>query len=182
MAPAPPLRFWTIGHSSHAWEHFAGLLEQHTIDVLVDTRSTPYSRFVPHFGREHLQRAMRAAGRRFLWLGNAIGGRPHDPACYDAAGRVLYERVAQTPAFQEAIARLEQGARQFRIALLCAEEDPARCHRGLLITPVLLERGHEVLHIRGDGSLEQAAPQRRESRALNATQPSLFTPAENKMQ
>jgi hypothetical protein len=40
------------------------------------------------------------------------------------------------------------------VALMCGEEDPAHCHRRLLVGRVLVERGHEVLHIRGDARVE----------------------------
>jgi len=43
---------------------------------------------------------------------------------------------------------------RFRVALVCGEEDPAHCHRRLLIGRVLTERGHTMLHIRGDGRIE----------------------------
>ena len=35
------------------------------------------------------------------------------------------------------IAYLLQGSVEHRIAMLCAEEDPLDCHRGLMITPAL---------------------------------------------
>lgn len=41
-----------------------------------------------------------------------------------------------------------------RIAIMCAQEDPTNCHRRLLISKTLLERGLCVYHIRGDGSLD----------------------------
>jgi hypothetical protein len=43
------------------------------------------------------------------------------------------------------------------VALLCAEEDPLDCHRGLMITPALRERGLAPIHLRGDGSSETTA-------------------------
>ena len=46
------------------------------------------------------------------------------------------------------------GAQQYRIVLLCAEEDPTECHRRVWITRALRERGAEVQHLRGDGHLD----------------------------
>ena len=45
-------RIYTIGHSSHSAEHFLRLLQQHRIEVLVDTRSTPVSSYSPQFDRD----------------------------------------------------------------------------------------------------------------------------------
>ena len=147
-------RLYTIGHSSHPLEHFVGLLALHRIEVLVDTRSAPNSRYSPQFDRDSLQNIVAAAGMKYLFLGDVLGGRPKDTTHYDRQGRALYGRMGKGKEFIDAIARLERGAAGFRVALLCSEEDPAHCHRRLLVGRVLMERGAELLHIRGDGRLE----------------------------
>jgi uncharacterized protein (DUF488 family) len=166
---------FTIGHSSHPPERFAALLRQHEIGVLVDTRSAPYSRFTPQFDREALRQLVAGAGVKYLYLGDVVGRRPRDERCYDAEGRVLYGRVAAQPEFLEAVERLERGADEFRVALLCSEEDPAHCHRRLLISRVLLTRGAEIQHIRGDGSVQsEEAVAAQSGKALIEPQPALF--------
>jgi uncharacterized protein (DUF488 family) len=143
--------------------------------VLVDTRSVPVSRYAPQFDRESLRELVMGAGAKYLWLGDVVGGRPRDESCYDAEGRVLYGRVAAQPEFQEAVERIERGAEEFRVALLCSEEDPAHCHRRLLIARVLMGRGAEVVHIRGDGTLESDEEVARKSgKALVERQAGLF--------
>jgi uncharacterized protein (DUF488 family) len=168
-------KLYTIGHSSHALEHFLGLLQQHGIQVVVDTRSSPYSRYSPQFDRESMRDLLATAQLKYLYLGDIVGGRPKDESCYDAEGRVLYGRVARQPEFQEAIARLQQGADEFRVALMCSEEDPAHCHRRLLISRVLISAGAEITHIRGDASLEtDEEVASRTGKALIEVQPALF--------
>jgi uncharacterized protein (DUF488 family) len=146
--------FFTLGHSNHTMEAWLALVRQHSIDVVVDTRSSPYSKYVPQFDRELIQRSLEEAGVRYLFLGAELGGRPANPAYYDATGHVLYSRCATMQVFKAAIARLETGIEKFTVALICGEEDPAHCHRRLLIGRVLAERGHTMTHIRGDGRLE----------------------------
>ncbi len=166
---------YTIGHSSHPPEHFAGLLCLHGIQVVADTRSAPYSRYSPQFDREALRELLAAAGVKYLYLGDAVGGRPRYESCYDAEGRVLYGRVAELPEFREAVARLQNGADEFRVALLCSEEDPAHCHRRLLISRVLMAEGAEIRHIRGDGTVEtDDEVAARSGKALIELQPALF--------
>ena len=64
---------------------------------------------------------------------------------------------------------------EFRVALMCGEEDPAHCHRRLLVARVLIERGHQILHIRGDGRVESDAEVAAESgKSLVNEQPALF--------
>jgi uncharacterized protein (DUF488 family) len=169
------LRIYTIGHSSHPADHFSELLQQHQIEVLVDTRSSPYSRYSPQFDREPLRELVGAAGVKYLYLGDVIGGRPKDESHYDEHGRARYGAMGKSEEFLEGIARLEKGAAEFRVALLCSEEDPAHCHRRLLIGRVLVERGAELLHIRGDGRLEdEAAIAAASGKLLSETQPALF--------
>jgi uncharacterized protein (DUF488 family) len=90
-------------------------------------------------------------------LGDSIGGRAESLEFYDAEGRVLYDKVATTAAFRQGIERLLKGIRTYRIAILCGEEDPANCHRRLLIGRVLGEQGVRIMHIRGDGRTQSEA-------------------------
>lgn len=148
------LRVLTIGHSNHTVEHFLDLLKSHAVQVVVDTRSQPYSKYAAQFDHEGLKTALTAAGIRYLYLGRELGGRPDGDEFYDEEGHVLYDRLAGTCLFQEGLSRLERGIRGYTMALLCTEENPAACHRRLLVGRVLLERGIQVEHIRGDGRVQ----------------------------
>lgn len=143
----------TIGHSTHEWERFLALLRQHEVTAVADVRSSPYSRFNPQFNREPLEAALKHADIAYVFLGRELGGRASDPECY-VDGRVQYDRVARTPDFRQGIERVERGARDQRIALLCAEKEPLDCHRTLLVARALAERGLTVQHIHADGKLE----------------------------
>ena len=93
-------------------------------------------------------------GVKYLFLGNELGGRPEGDDFYDPEGHVLYGKVAEQDSFKQAIRRLEGGAEQYRVAIMCSEEDPESCHRRLLVAKVLLEQGLTVGHIRKDGRVE----------------------------
>ena len=144
----------SVGHSNHALERFLDLLRLHRLEVVVDVRSHPYSRFAPQYNRETLSEALQRVGIKYVFLGRELGGRPEGEEYYDAEGHVLYGRVAQSPVFGEGIARLENGLSRYRVAIMCSEEDPTDCHRRLLVTRVLGDRGVEVRHVRGDGRVQ----------------------------
>ena len=166
---------YTIGHSNQSWEAFAALLREQRIDVVVDIRSAPYSRYAPQFDHDLLKDKLGECGAKYLFLGKELGGRPNDPSHYDKKGHALYGQMKADRAFEEAIERLERGMAGFRVVLLCGEEDPAHCHRRLLVGRVLAERGHELLHIRGDGRLQKEAEVAAESgKPLVEEQPALF--------
>ena len=132
---------FTIGHSNQALDHFLSLLQRHGIEAVADVRTVPWSRYVPHFNARALGAALASQGIDYVPLGRELGGRPAGEEFYDEQGHVLYGRLAASPAFQEGLDQVLARARTSRIALLCSEEDPARCHRHLLIGRVLRERG-----------------------------------------
>ncbi len=174
QAPPNKRRVFTIGHSNHDEQTFVDLLKQHGIDVVADVRSQPYSKYTTHFNTDQIKPALADAGLRYVFLGGQVGGRPDDPQFYDADGYVLYDRLAESPSFLEGIERLEKGIETYRVAILCSEEDPAECHRNLLIGRVLIGRGIELWHIRGDGQLQSQTELDRESCTGDPRQQLLF--------
>ena len=149
---------FTVGHSSHSLDVFLHLLQMHGVQVVVDVRSAPYSRHVPHFSKARLELVLRQHGFRYLFMGDSMGGKPDSPAFRNAAGRVDYAKIAAGGTFQKGIDRLLEGlAAGWKIVLMCAEEDPAHCHRQWLIARELeLGRKVAVTHIRADGRLVPA--------------------------
>ncbi|MBI5948838.1 MAG: DUF488 domain-containing protein [Chloroflexi bacterium] len=147
---------FTIGHSNHTPERLVELLREHGIEAVVDVRSAPYSKYSPHFNRERLARLLAAEDIRYAFMGDSLGGRPDGDEFYDEHGHVLYGPLSRSAKFVEGIATLERNAERYRLALLCSEADPTACHRFLLVTRTLRERGFDpasIEHILGDGSL-----------------------------
>ena len=150
------MNIYTIGHSNHTWEAFLPLLEQHGIQTLVDTRTNPVSRWAAFSNRRTLPDLLDRAGVTYFYMGGLLGGKPSDPSCYDADGKPDYWRIRSKPFFQEGIAELVKLAGESLTAIMCSEEDPAKCHRTLLIGPALEEHKVAMLHIRRDGSVQPA--------------------------
>jgi uncharacterized protein (DUF488 family) len=144
---------YTVGHSNHAIEHFLALLRRHGVETVADVRSRPYSRFVPHFGKERLARLLEGAGLGYLLLGRELGGKP--PKGERHASAMTYQaRVAQ-PEFREGIDRLLRAAGTNRVALLCRERDPLDCHRFHLICRYVRPLGLDIRHILLNGEVER---------------------------
>lgn len=157
---------FTVGHSNHTEEKFLGLLREHDIDVLVDVRSQPLSRYKPQFNSNNLEMMLTAVGVRYVFMSDQLGGRPDGEEFCDGEEYVLYHRVAEAPFFLEGIERLEEvNLCQRRVAIMCSEEDPAVCHRHLLVARVMADHGVHVQHIRGDGKVQseyEIRPQQRQ--------------------
>jgi uncharacterized protein (DUF488 family) len=160
-------RLFTVGHSNHEPEVLLALLQGAGVTALADVRSSPYSRRLPHFSRGPLEALVKSQGIAYVFLGRELGGRPADDDLYDPEGWADYERIRATATFQEGLQRLVRGLERYRIALLCGEEDPLDCHRGLMIAPALKELGLSPVHIRRDGRLEMTSEM--EARLQEAT-------------
>lgn len=160
----PSSILYTVGHSSHLLEAFLDLLRQHGIQLVADVRSSPYSRHAPQFNKESLENRLQETGCSYSYLGHVLGGHPQEHQFYDPEGYVLYDRIAASPAFQQEMNALLVQAAKAPTALLCGEEDPSECHRRLMLGRVARDRGFEVLHLRGDGCLQNETSMAEEQR------------------
>lgn len=149
--------FFSIGHSNHDIQRFVDLLKDHEIAMVVDVRSSPYSQYSPQYNQPILRNALRAIQIEYHFLGTELGGRPQEDWFYDNDGHVLYDRLAQSDLFLHGLHEVEQFGKANRIAMMCSEENPAVCHRFLLISRVLEAAGATVSHIRGSGLLQSSA-------------------------
>ena len=140
----------TIGHSTRTLEEFIGLLRAHGATRVVDVRTVPRSRHNPQFDKAALPRALKKAGLGYVHL-PGLGGLRHakrdslNVGWRNASFRG-YADYMQTPEFEQNLEELIRLARQERIAIMCAEAVPWRCHRSL-IADALLVRGIRAEHI-----------------------------------
>ncbi len=168
MAQVP---IYTIGHGNRSLEDFVSLLQYYQIRYLVDVRSQPYSRYVPHFSKAILEQALYKHNFHYLYLGDMLGGRPVDPSCY-SDGKADYLQVREKPWYLQGIQRLHIAwEKQLAIVVMCSELKPQECHRGKLIGNSLLERGIAVSHIDEFGQLRT---QQEVNVLLTGGQPLLF--------
>ncbi|SFV33654.1 DUF488 domain-containing protein [Thermoflavifilum thermophilum] len=150
------LRIFTIGHSVHPIDEFMALLKSHYIQLLVDIRSFPGSRFVPWFNAGALASSLSAAGIGYHLLRDLGGRRKAQKDSVNTGWRHPAFRgfadYMQTDAFARGLAALMMLSRRQQVCIMCAEAVPWRCHR-TLVADALVMKGIEVLHIHPDGSL-----------------------------
>lgn len=146
------LRIFTIGHSTHPIEEFIELLNINGVKGLLDVRSVPGSRHNPQFGQEALEESMPGAGIDYRRL-KELGGLRYskvDAMTINGEWRNKsfrsYADYMQTPEFAAGIDHLIELGTKHRVAIMCAEAVPWRCHRSL-IGDALVVRGVEVLDI-----------------------------------
>lgn len=140
----------TIGHSNRSAEDFIALLRAHGVDLLVDVRRLPKSKFNPQFHVDNLPGALRQTGIGYLHMPE-LGGlrRAHSDSKNTGWNNSTFRGYAdymQTPEFQTALDDLQRLEETHRVAIMCAEAVPWRCHRSL-IADALTARGELVEHI-----------------------------------
>jgi uncharacterized protein (DUF488 family) len=145
----------TLGYGNRSIDQVVELLTANRVECLVDVRTAPYSKFKPEFSKEALAAELTAAGIRYEFLGQELGGRPDAPECY-AEGKVDYDRIRVTQFYIRGIEKLVLARRQgTRLALMCSELRPEDCHRSKLIGVTLAEMDIPVLHIDEQGELRE---------------------------
>lgn len=158
------LVLFTIGHSNHELAHFTDLLRAHGVTHVADVRSVPYSKFMTDFVKDTLSAFLRTRGFTYSWVGDRLGGKRESHT--NSAGLRNDNAVFRDPEFRGGLVDLMQTALRRPTAIMCAEEDPRKCHRHKLIATALLQKAvpecHKldsitVLHIRADGRTEDAS-------------------------
>lgn len=140
----------TIGHSTRSLEEFIQLLQAYSVTEVIDIRTVPRSRHNPQFNQETLPDALNTTGINYMHFPQLGGLRHPHPNSQNTGWRNLSFRgfadYMQTNEFEKILERLIETARNKRIALMCAEAVPWRCHRSL-IADALFVRNIKVEHI-----------------------------------
>jgi uncharacterized protein (DUF488 family) len=141
---------YAIGHSTRSLDDFVEMLQAHGVTLLADIRTVPKSRHNPQFSGESLERELPRHGIQYRHL-KALGGLRHARqdsvnTGWENASFRGYADYMQTAEFEAALGDLMELAGEQRVAIMCAEGNPFRCHRSL-VADALTVRGVTVLHI-----------------------------------
>jgi uncharacterized protein (DUF488 family) len=146
----PQCAIFTLGHSTLPIERFLALLHTYGIERIVDIRSMPRSRYNPQFNDTALARSLAAEHLEYEHM-PALGGlrRAHKDSRNTGWRNESFRGYAdymQTEEFQGALNALLEMRRSKRVAIMCAEAVPWRCHRSL-VADALSVRGVPVVEI-----------------------------------
>jgi uncharacterized protein (DUF488 family) len=136
-----------VGHGARSAVAFVFLLQQSHIERLVDVRAYPVSRRHPQFSRGALAASLEEARILYDWQGEALGGMRKGG----------YLAHMETALFVAAARALIDTSREHNICIMCAETDPADCHRSH-ISDWLVTRGERVVHLLGPEKVHDHAP------------------------
>lgn len=155
---------YTVGHNSLNFMQFITLIQANNITHIVDIRSIPYSKYAPWSDKSRLAELLRPFKIKYTYLGHKLGGKAIQK------GQLSHPlSLPQQMLYDEAIRVLLQLSMRGNLTLLCAEGDPAKCHRQHIIAQTLLDSDAKVLHILKDGTIKEAWKEEKSS-----LQPNLF--------
>jgi uncharacterized protein (DUF488 family) len=145
---------YTIGHSTRTFDDLVAALKAHAVRTLVDIRSFPMSRRMPHFNRESLEAELPKYGIAYVWM-KELGGRrkkvrndsPNTGLRNDSFRN--YADYMLTDQFAQGVERLLETAAEGKTAIMCAERVYFQCHR-MLVSDYLTAHSHTILHIDDD--------------------------------
>lgn len=145
--------FFTIGHSTHTIEAFAGLLQAAEVTYLVDVRTVPRSRTNPQFNKDAMPEQLgsyQIGYEHVAELGGLRGkqkAQPSSPNGYwENRSFRNYADYALSEEFATGLEHLVALGGNQRTAIMCAEAVWWRCHRRI-IADYLLSAGQHVVHI-----------------------------------
>src|SRR3954468_6085864 len=161
IPPSPLPELLTVGHSTHPLDAFLALVRGAGLEAIADVRRHPGSRRHPHFGAEPLAAALREAEIAYLHLPELGGRRSVAPDSPNDGWQVAafrgYADHLRSVEFAAGRERLAELAREQRVAVMCAEAQPWRCHRRLIADVFALD-GWSVRHLMPSGRLDDHTP------------------------
>ena len=176
------MSLFTIGYATKPIDTFIAQLQRHNIQAVADVRSVPYSKAFFDYHKEAIEARLKCEGIYYVYLGDELGPRSKDDAHYDELGQVQFDRLMASALFKAGIYRLNNGLNKpLNIALMCAEKDPATCHRSLLIGHYWMRSypGVPLEHILHNGELESQSALESRVTKMHAAENDLFmTPCE----
>jgi uncharacterized protein (DUF488 family) len=151
----PDGAIFTLGHSTLPIEGFVASLHAYGIERLVDIRTIPRSRHNPQYNDTALAETLKEQHLEYVDF-KALGGlrRPRkdsENTGWRNQGFRGFADYMQTAEFENALAALIGMSREKRVAIMCAEAVPWRCHRSL-VADALKVRGVPVVEILSESS------------------------------
>jgi hypothetical protein len=147
-------RCWSVGYANRYFDDLVALIQTFEITHLVDVRTNAWSNYQPDFRGKEFADRLAGVGLKYVYVGDRLGNKPTQPEVL-TDGVTDWAKMKVQPWFIEGLDKLEQACRRdgWRVCMLCGCSQPQECHRGKLLSELLLDRGIDSEHILQDGSV-----------------------------
>jgi uncharacterized protein (DUF488 family) len=138
---------FTIGYYGYKREDFIDELKRRNINVLIDVRSQPYSKYRSEYNKESINELLKSQSIIYRNLAIEFGAWQTNRKYY-TDGKLDFEKFAASEVFSQSIEKIKRASSLgYIIALMCAEKEPEKCHRAILVARTLRDNGFEIRHI-----------------------------------
>ena len=145
------IEIYTLGHSNYSFDKFIEILKKYNINCVVDIRAIPYSKY----NKEFFQANLKKLGYTYIYMADEFGAKRRTRNSYNDEGYADFDKVILEEDFKKGIERLKVGcAKNYKIVLLGAMQEPIRCPRAILLGRELIKEGFNVKHIMHEGDLK----------------------------
>jgi len=146
---------FTIGYTTFQFEDFIDVLKHYEINVVIDVRSLPYSKHHAQYNKEIVERILNNNKIYYRNYSNEFGARQTERRYFSREGYLDFELFTESKMFKCGFDKIRDSlVRGSNVVLMCAEKDPAVCHRSIMISRVFHNSGETVNHILADGNTE----------------------------
>lgn len=139
---------YTIGHSNYSFGQLIKRIDKYRVNVIVDIRGIPYSKYNVQFNKEELAIKLRKLGYIYIYMAKEFAAKRTTRESYNEEGYADFNMVKDEIFFKNGIERLKVGLEKgYNIVLLGAMQEPVRCHRAILVGRELDKLGFNIKHI-----------------------------------
>ena len=145
---------YTIGYSCFKIEDFINVLKKYNINCVIDVRSNPNSKFHTDYNKDCLEGVLTKNGIYYRNYAKEFGARQENTK-YFTDGYLDFDKFAKSEIFLSGVEKLIKSMeKNYTFALMCAEKDPATCHRNIMIAKEFKKGGYQVNNIWDNGEIE----------------------------
>jgi len=138
---------YTIGYSAFSINEFIETIKNFGISCVIDVRSSPFSNYYADYNKDTLERTLKEHNILYRNYANEFGARQTDPMFY-SGDIVDFDKFIKSAQFLEGVSKVNKGIeRGYSFVLMCAEKDPIKCHRSIMLGKGFSENGFDVKHI-----------------------------------
>lgn len=138
---------YTIGYTAFSINEFIETIKNFGISCVIDVRSSPFSNYYTDYNKDTLERTLKEHNILYRNYANEFGARQTNPAFY-SGDIVDFDKFIKSAQFLEGVSKVKKGIeRGYKFVLMCAEKDPIKCHRSIMLGKGFSENGFDVKHI-----------------------------------
>lgn len=145
---------YTIGYSAFSINEFIETIKNFGISCVIDVRSSPFSNYYADYNKDTLEKTLKEHNILYRNYANEFGAHQTDPMFY-SGDIVDFDKFIKSDQFLEGVSKVNKGIeRGYSFVLMCAEKDPIKCHRSIMLGKGFSDNGFDVRHIISKTELE----------------------------